>query len=147
MSPSVFLTDRWDANPAGSWGDEGLRVLWSTREEENHQVSVLSQASLLFTGVITTSARGALVTAQSVSRFFHAAQQVFRKSHLAISGDTDALHDHLKLAREMTCLTSAALVGKCTWRTFQSRSYLARWAKCLTELTCRHVFLFGLAGL
>lgn len=44
ICPSRSSTDHWDANPAGGWRDEGLCVLWSTREEEGHQVSMLSQA-------------------------------------------------------------------------------------------------------
>lgn len=42
-SASLSSADHWDANAAGGWRDEGLRVLWSTREEEGRQVSLVSQ--------------------------------------------------------------------------------------------------------
>lgn len=47
VSPSLSSTDHWDANTAGSTGDEGLRVPWSAGEEEGHQVSVLRLTSQL----------------------------------------------------------------------------------------------------
>ncbi len=43
---------------------------------------------------------------------------------------------HVKLRRLAFQLhPSASFVGRCTWRTFQNRSYLARWEKCVPELT------------
>lgn len=51
--PSPSSKDHWDANTAGGRGDEGLRVLWSAREEKGYQVSMLSQANQLLARWIT----------------------------------------------------------------------------------------------
>lgn len=90
------------------------------------------------------------VSLAALTLLFHAAQRVVRNSspHLIIWRYTDALHLYLKRLGKINVklqllgfelYSSASFVGKCTWRTFQNRSYLARWEKCGHELTQQRV--------
>lgn len=156
ISPSLSSTDHWDANSAGSRRDEGLRVLWSAREEESHQVSMLSQPSQLLAKMNCPSflfffhlcelllQRSQLSCCHFL--FSHTAQRVVRQllPHLLISKYGDTPHLYLKTGWDkhvrlwllaFEWYSSASFIGKCTWRTFQNRSYLARWAECVKELT------------
>lgn len=145
-------TDHWDANTAGGWGDEGLCVLWSAREEEGHQVSMLSRASQLLARWIPLFTSGSsyynsvslAAVAFIVSYSTESCQKVFTTPcDIKLCWYTTPLFkkktgcdQRVKLHwLSFELCPSASFVGRCTWRTFQNRSYLARWEKCVQELT------------
>ena len=142
-SPSPSSTDCWDANTARGWRDEGLRVLWSAREEEGHQVSMLSQASQLLkkTNKPFYFRRLLLQNSQfSCCHFILSYSTVSCWKLITMSRDVKMCwcttplfmntgwEQHVKmqwLAFELC--SCASFVGKCTWGTSQNRSYLERW--------------------